>query len=347
MNAALGLDDFFIKAKSLAVIDVRSPAEFIQGHIPDAINLPLLNNEQRTIVGTVYNNNGSEKAVIKGYELVGPLFSNFIVEAKKIAPDKKVLIHCWRGGLRSRIMAWVLNSAGFEVHTLMGGYKTFRHWTLETFIQPKENIIILGGMTGSGKTDYLFELKKMGEQVIDLENLAHHKGSAFGSLGMVGAPTNEQFENELSLQWAAINPDKIVWMEDESQNIGKIKIPDSVYKMMRLAQVVKVVIPFDIRVKRLVGDYTKFPKEDLKDGTMKIAKRLGNLRLNQSLEYLENGDMENWVKMMLEYYDKAYNHGLSQRDADTILEIEVSSKNLKDDTMQILDFIKQEKIGLG
>ena len=128
MNDALGLDDFLYHAKSLPIIDVRSPAEFLQGHIPNAINLPLLDNEQRAIVGTVYKASGNEMAVIKGFELVGPSFSNFIVEAKKISPDKKVLIHCWRGGLRSNIMAWVLKSGGFETHVLKGGYKTYRRW---------------------------------------------------------------------------------------------------------------------------------------------------------------------------------------------------------------------------
>src|ERR1700722_6516030 len=154
MNDALGLDDFLHHAESLSIIDVRSPGEFIQGHIPNAINLPLLDNEQRAIVGTVYKNNGNEKAVITGFELVGPSFSKFIIEAKKISPEKNVLIHCWRGGLRSNIMAWVLKAAGFKTHTLIGGYKSYRRWALDVFNQPK-NIVILGGLTGSGKTDLL------------------------------------------------------------------------------------------------------------------------------------------------------------------------------------------------
>lgn len=335
MNNALGLDDFLHHAESLPVIDVRSPGEFLQGHIPNAINLPLLDNEQRAIVGTVYKQSGNERAVITGFELVGPSFSKFIADAKKISPQKKVLIHCWRGGLRSNIMAWVLKTAGFETHTLIGGYKTFRHWALDIFNHPK-NVLILGGLTGSGKTDFLNELKSMGEQTIDLEALAHHKGSAFGALGMIERPTNEQFENELAMLWAKINPDKILWLEDESQNIGRIKIPDAIYKMMRQAKVIKVSIPYEIRMQRLVVEYTNFPKKDLTDGTLKIAKRLGNLRLNQSLEYLENNDMESWVKMMLEYYDKAYLFGLSKREPDTIFDVAVDSMDLRIDTMKIL-----------
>jgi tRNA 2-selenouridine synthase len=279
-------------------------------------------------------------AVIKGFELVGPSFSNFIVEAKKISPDKKVLIHCWRGGLRSNIMAWVLKSGGFETHVLKGGYKTYRRWALEIFHQPK-NLVILGGLTGSGKTFLLNELNSLGEQTIDLESLAHHKGSAFGALGMMPHPTNEQFENNLAMLWATINPDKILWLEDESQNIGKIKIPDSIYKMMRQAKVIKVNIPFDIRLNKLIEDYTRFPKKDLIEGTMKIAKRLGHLRLSQSLEYLDNNDMESWVKMMLEYYDKAYLFGLSQREQDSIIEIALDARDWKLDAKKILDHFKK------
>ena len=206
-------------------------------------------------------------------------------------------------------MAWLFRTSGFEVQTLIGGYKTYRRWVLESFNMTNK-IRILGGLTGSGKTELLNELNSLGEQTIDLEKLANHKGSAFGGLGMNDAPTNEQFENNLAMLWSKVNPEKTLWLEDESQNIGKIKIPDSIYKMMREADVLKVSIPYDKRVNRLVEEYTKFPLEDLKEGTMKIAKRLGHLRLSQSLKHLENGEMESWVRIILEYYDKAYNFGL-------------------------------------
>ena len=339
MIKALELDLFLEQAQGYIIIDVRSPGEYLQGHIPKAINLPLLNDIHRAIVGTIYKNEGNEKAVIVGFELVGPLFSKFIEEALKIAPNKKLFVHCWRGGLRSNIMAWVLQSAGFEIHLLNGGYKAYRHWVLDTFNHSK-NITILGGLTGSGKTDLLRQLKDAGEQTIDLEYLANHKGSAFGGLGMLPPPTNEQFENDLALLWTKINPDKTLWLEDESQNIGRIKIPDHIFRMMRQARVVKVNIPFDIRVNRLVDEYTIFPIEDLKARTLKIAKRLGNLRLNQSLEFLENNDMKRWVLMMLQYYDKAYLFGLEKRDPSSITCLDLEALDSRLDVQRILDSVK-------
>ena len=330
MKEALRLDDFLLLAKSVPVIDVRSPKEFEHAHIPGAVNIPLLNNEHRAIIGTTYKESGREKAVIKGFELVGHEFGRFIKEALVISPQKKVLVYCWRGGMRSNIMAWVIKTAGFETHTLIGGYKTYRRWTLEVF-KTEKNIRILGGLTGSGKTDILKGLIMKGELVIDLEGMANHKGSAFGSLGMGAQPSNEQFENDLALVWDSIDSDKVLWMEDESSNIGKVKLPDAVFGMMKQAKVIKVSIPEDIRLRKLVEDYAKFPKEKLRDCTLKISKRLGHLRLTQSLEFLEEGDMENWVKMMLEYYDKAYLYCLSQRERGTITEL-----NFDTDDMEII-----------
>src|ERR1035438_1704881 len=149
MKEALRLNDFLLLAKNIPIIDVRSPKEFDHAHIPGALNIPLLDNEQRAIIGTTYKELGREAAVIKGFELVGPGFSRFINEAKIIFPNKKILVYCWRGGMRSNIMAWVLKTAGFETHTLIGGYKTYRRWVLEVFQQEK-NIRIIRGLDASG-----------------------------------------------------------------------------------------------------------------------------------------------------------------------------------------------------
>lgn len=339
MKEALWLNDFLLLAKSIPVIDVRSPKEFEHAHILGAINIPLLNNEHRAIIGTTYKESGREKAVIKGFELVGPEFGRFINEALVISSQKKVLVYCWRGGMRSNIMAWVLKTAGFETHTLIGGYKTYRRWALEVFKREK-NIRILGGLTGSGKTEMLKGLEMRGELAIDLEGMANHKGSAFGSLGMGAQPSNEQFENDLALVWDGIEAEKVLWLEDESNNIGKVKLPDAVFGMMKRAKVIKVSIPEDIRLRKLVEDYSKFPKEVLRECTLKISKRLGHLRLTQSLEFLEAGDMESWVKMMLEYYDKAYLYCLAQRERGSIVEVNFDT----DDIGNICQKLKDLKI---
>jgi tRNA 2-selenouridine synthase len=180
------------------LIDVRSPAEFARAHIPNAHSLPLFNDEERAKVGTMYKQMSPEAALLKGLEIVGPKMSGFVKKAIKWSPDRKVIVHCWRGGKRSGSVAWLLKFAGFDVLTIEGGYKNYRQTVLQSFDnQLLKNMIILGGKTGSGKTYILKELEKRGEQIIDLEGLANHKGSAFGWIGENQQPTTEHFENLL------------------------------------------------------------------------------------------------------------------------------------------------------
>ncbi len=319
MASILLSTDFITQLKQApkVLIDVRSEGEFEKGHIPGAINLPLLSNEHRVIIGTTYKQSGREAAVQKGFELVGPKFSGFIEDVKTITSGNEIYLYCWRGGMRSNIMAWVLNLAGFKVLLLKGGYKTFRNWALQQFSESKE-IIILGGKTGLGKTEILQELKIFGEQVIDLEALACHKGSAFGGLGQPPHPSQEQFENLLAWNWIDVDSAKVLWLENESRTIGKRKIPDSIYMMMRKAKVVEITRDYETRKKRILNEYGNFSKELLSEKTKAIAKRLGGLRLKQSLEMLENNDMDGWVSIILEYYDKAYEHSNLERDINQI-----------------------------
>jgi tRNA 2-selenouridine synthase len=154
----------------------------MHGHIPGAINFPLLDNEERAKVGTCYKEKGNYAAVLMGYELVGHKFQEYIKNAAALSPAKAVNIHCYRGGLRSTIMANLLVSAGFEVNLLSGGYKAYRKRVHEILEQPRR-IVVIGGLTGAGKTELLLKLKAAGEQVVDLEALAKHRGSSFGAIG--------------------------------------------------------------------------------------------------------------------------------------------------------------------
>src|ERR1700759_4202769 len=173
--------DELLTGPTMPIADVRTPAEFAHGHIPGAFNLPLFSNEERVLVGTTYKQVGKEAAILLGFDLTGAKWSGFIREALEIAPKKKIALHCWRGGMRSGAMAWALDLYGFDVYLLTRGYKHYRRRGLDTFAE-KLNIRILGGLTGSGKTKVLHQLKSLGEQVIDLEDLAQHQGSAFGSM---------------------------------------------------------------------------------------------------------------------------------------------------------------------
>ncbi len=320
---------FIQHAEHIPVIDVRSPGEYAHAHFPHAFNLPLLNNEERAIVGTTYKHEGNQTAVLKGYELVGHKFADYIKQAIKIAPNKKINVYCWRGGLRSNIMAFVLHTAGFELNLLQGGYKKYRHWVLETLEQPRQ-IKIIGGKTGSGKTYVLHELKKLDQQIIDLEGLANHKGSAFGSLGQAPQPSIEMFENNLALQWVKVDANKILWLENESRMIGTVRIPPKIYEAMRQATTYDLLVPLEARINHIVKEYGQFEKQLLIDSTQKLEKKMGNLRMQQAIDFLTSDELNAWVFMLLEYYDKAYLYSKEKRNPNTLIAVPATNKNFQE-----------------
>jgi tRNA 2-selenouridine synthase len=312
------------------LLDVRSESEYKQGHLPGAVNLPLLNDEHRAIVGTTYKQKGREAAVLSGFDLVGNKFGDFVRTALDLSREKNILLYCWRGGMRSNIMAWILSAAGFKVTLLKGGYKTFRRWALDQFNQQKK-IFILGGRTGSGKTEVLKALFGKGEQVIDLEALAHHKGSAFGALGEKPQPRNEYFENLLAMQWNRMDENKILWLENESVTIGSVKLPDNVFEMMRTAPVIELKVDMESRVKRILEDYGKFSVSELSENTLKLKKRLGEHRMRQAVEALQSNNKRGWLEEILLYYDRAYDYGMSKRKPESIISVEQDEQDTSGD----------------
>lgn len=308
------------------IVDVRSPGEFEKGHIPNAINIPLFNNKEREQVGTRYKKSGREHAIELGLKLVGPKLTDFVKIAKKIAPHKHLMIHCWRGGMRSESMAWLFETAGLTVQVLEGGYNAYRRYIREQFALA-EQLTVLSGHTGSGKTDILIQLMNQGEQVIDLEGIAHHKGSAFGGIGQDRQPTNEQFENNLAYHWNKLDLTKQIWIEDESITVGHNGIPDTLYKKMREAKVVRINIPKSERVKRLVKEYAPLDKNELKSAINRIYEKLGGLAAKQAINALDNGDYETTADITLTYYDKAYLKGLQKRNPDAIKEVNFEHDN--------------------
>lgn len=311
----------FLKlSQSLPVIDVRSPAEFSHGHIPGAYNLPLFSDDERAAIGINYKEAGKHETLLMGLDMVGPKMSSFIRRAEQIAPGKKVLIHCWRGGMRSASMAWLLQFAGFETILLEGGYKAYRNAVLTTFDRPYI-MLILGGMTGSGKTAILKELAKMGEQVIDLEELACHQGSAFGSMNKLVQPTQEQFENNLAFQLDRLDHTQRIWLEDESITIGRIVIPNGSWQQMRAVPLVKLEIAKEERIRNLVKDYGSLSEQFLAGCIERITKKLGGQHAKAALEALKRKEYERVAEIMLVYYDKTYGVGLSKRDPSLIMEL--------------------------
>ena len=335
MIERITIEAYINKYHNISIIDVRSPGEFKQGHIPQAINIPLFSNEERAEVGTVYKKKSKEKAIELGYTFVNPKLNYFIDESLKVATDKVIAIHCWRGGMRSQSFAEHLHENGFEkVYVIEKGYKAFRHLVL-SFFEQKFKLKILGGYTGSGKTDVLEVLIQKGEQVIDLEGLAHHKGSAFGAIGEKEQPTTEYFENILFTEMVGLNINKTIWLEDESLNIGKVVIPRSLFLQMREQQVYFIDIPVIERAKYLVRTYGLFEKEKLEESIVKITKRLGYDKAQMALNALNSGNLQTVAEITLKYYDKAYLGGLEKRDQSTVTKIplktvdeEVSAKAL-------------------
>lgn len=336
------IEEFLPLTDDLPLVDVRAPKEFAQGHIPGAINIPLFSDEERAEVGIRYKNNGNESAVLLGLELVGPKLADFAKKAKKLAPQKEILVHCWRGGMRSKSMAWLFETAGLKARTLDGGYKAYRRFIREQFSKPSK-IIVLGGYTGSGKTDVLKELQNQGEQFLDLEGISHHKGSAFGQLGQDKQPTNEQFENNLADDWRKFDFNRTIWVEDESRMLGWCGIPEPLFQKIRNSLLLKIIIPKAVREKRLVKEYGEFDEEVLRQSLNKITDRLGGLAHKQAKGALESGDMAKVAEITLFYYDKAYLHGNTSRDAKQIIEIPVE-KDEPEKTAAMLNLYAEKHI---
>ena len=333
------LPDFLEKAKSTVVIDVRTPLEFVQGHIPGAVNIPIFTNEERVIVGTTYKQKGRQPAILLGFELTGPKWADFIRQAEELAPNKKVLVHCWRGGMRSGAMAWAFDLYGFEVGTLKGGYKAFRGSNIRSFSE-KYNFRILSGGTGSAKTETLAELKNLGEQVIDLEDLAQHQGSSFGSMGKLIQPSQEQFENLFAVKLQEMDSRRTIWLEDESVTIGKRVIPKPIWEQMRNTEVLKLEISKSERITFLTSQYGALDKDFLKAAVLGIAKKLGPLETKLTLQAIDEGRMRDFITQVLVYYDKTYQKGINRRNQEVIKTLACKQINPTENAKAILNAIK-------
>ena len=336
----ISIQEYYKKAPLLPLIDVRSPGEFQQGHIVGAVNIPLFTDEERAAVGTVYKQKSKEKAIALAYEYVTPKLNYFLEQSATAAKGGAIAVHCWRGGMRSHSFAQHLHDNGFEeVYVIEGGYKAFRNYVLDFFSQEIE-LLVLGGFSGSGKTFILEELKQLGEQVVDLEGMAHHKGSAFGSLGETPQPSSQHFENQLFEYWRHLDMDRPVWVEDESSRIGCVQIPNILYAQMRTNPLYFIDIPKQERAKFLVYEYACFDTNHLAKSINGIAKRLGGQNVKAALEALEAKDYYQVALITLQYYDKAYLKGVAERDQEMVQRIPLSTVNHIENAKQLLELIK-------
>jgi tRNA 2-selenouridine synthase len=339
----VNIHKFLLLSEGIPVVDVRSPAEHEKGCIPGSVNIALFSNSQRQDVGTVFKKAGNREAILRGLDHVGPSMAGLLRQAIELAgPGEKLLVHCWRGGMRSSSMAWLFSLAGIECYLLEGGYRAYRNHVLDSIGRLK-NVIVLGGLTGSGKTDTLKVLADRGEQVIDLEGLANHRGSAFGAIGMPVQPSSEQFANLLYHQIAGLDPEKRVFIEDESHNIGSVFMPDVLYSIIRNSWLIALMSDADNRIPRLMKEYGVMPGESLVDSISRIRKRLGGQNADQAIKSIKTGHIEDAIRIVLAYYDKTYRFGLSKRDSNTVFELETDSRDeniLADKVLELANKIR-------
>lgn len=307
MADALSVDAFLARAARVPVIDVRTPAEFAQGHLPGAVNVPLFSDAERAEVGTAYKHAGRRAAVHIGLAHVAPRMNDLAGRIFALADPAggEVLVHCWRGGMRSGGVAWLMEAFGCRVATLAGGYKAFRRWALESFAARRE-LEVLGGLTGCGKTAVLQQLRARGTQVVDLEALARHKGSVFGNLGEEPQPSQQQFENELALAWRATDPARPVWLEDESRMIGRLVLPEALWRQKQAGRFHILELPVDHRVPALCRIYAGFPADQLTARIAAIGRRLGAERTRAAIEAIHAGRLAEACRLALDYYDRTY-----------------------------------------
>lgn len=338
----IDIASLFHDSRQLPLFDVRTPAEFQKGHISNAINLPLFSNDERVVVGKIYKKESPKQALLKGLEFVGPKMRSLIETVEQKTDNKNIAVHCWRGGKRSRSVGWLLGMAGFEVHTIKGGYKAYRNYILDQFQQQRLDLIVLGGKTGCGKTKILHELAMAGEQVIDLEKLAHHKGSAFGFIGEASAPTVEQFENNLFEVIAGLNLHRRVWVENESRRIGKVLIPSGFWQKLKAAPLINIELPFEVRLKVSVENYTTNEKEELETAFYNIRKRLGGQSYQMALNHLAANDLAAAGSIALQYYDKQYQYMLEKNETAIIKYLTFKRDEPKKSAQHLIDFANRE-----
>jgi tRNA 2-selenouridine synthase len=326
---------------------VRSPSEYHHAHIPHALSFPLFDDAERAAIGTTYKKVGPQAALTEGLECVAPRLANMIQTAKTLSKDMPVVLHCWRGGKRSGSVAWLLDFAGIPVSVIKGGYKAFRTQQRSWLESVPWNFIILGGMTGSGKTDLLHALKASGEQILDLEGLANHKGSAFGWIGEAPQPSTEHYENLIAQALRGMDHSRRIWVENESRSVGKVFVPDAVWAVMCNAPLVHLEIPLSARVDNLVKTYVDGDnKQALIDSFEKIQKRLGGQHLNAALESLKADDYAAAAEIALTYYDKTYTYGLEKRKRPALVTVngsETGREELVTMLIQTADLLSTKK----
>ena len=339
------IDEYLEKLSDVPLVDVRSPGEYANGHIPGSINIPLFTNEERAAIGTVYKQRSKELAIELGFEFVHPKRDHLFNQSNAASNQKGIAIHCWRGGMRSRLFAEHLIQYGLpKVFVITGGYKAFRKAVVKSFEQDL-SLTTIGGYTGSGKTETLIAISNAGEQFIDLEKHAHHRGSAFGGLGFPNQPTTEHFENKLYMDWRGFDFSKRIWIEDESRTIGSVLLPPALYAQIRNKPVTFLQIPIEERIRFLVSQYGQISPEMIQSAVERITRKLGGQNAKEAIKYLNEGNLEEGTRVVLRYYDKLYEKGLGRRIPSLVNQLPLLKVDPEQNARLILDYFENRHQG--
>lgn len=303
---------------TMAWLDVRSPSEYAAGHIPGAYSLPLLSDAERHEVGLCYKQRGADEALDLAWLYVGPKIPALLKDLRALSQGAGVgeakpwMVYCWRGGQRSRGMEVLVRQAGFPVERYEGGYKAWRGRMPGIWGRPWR-WFVLGGRTGSAKTEALQALASAGHQVLDLEGWAGHLGSAFGNLSGQPQPSQEHFMNLLAHALDTLDPQRPVWVESESRQIGSVHLPDELYLAMQRAPYFRLNRSMDFRIRHLLSNYGQAEPTRLRDAFMKIKRKMGPQHCQKALLALEQGQLDEAARWALTYYDRTYDHAFSLR----------------------------------
>lgn len=291
-------------------VDVRTPLEYAEDHIPGAINVPLLGNEERVEIGALYKESGSFAARNRGLEMTAHRMPAMVAAIAGAAAGRPILVYCWRGGLRSKTVVSILELTGYRAVQLTGGYKAFRNHVISYFepFRPPGPIVVIHGMTGIGKTPFLLGLRSDNLTVIDLEGLAGHRGSAFGELGLVQNLPQKHFETLLWDAFRRTPPGKPVIVEGESKRIGRLSLPGNMYEVMLESAKVWCDASMETRIRRLIAEYGRPDyRAGMEEALLRIRKRLGGDKYAELAGYLQQWDLEPFTAELIKhYYDKVY-----------------------------------------
>lgn len=307
------------------IVDVRTPLEFAEDHLPGAINVPILTNPERVEIGTLYKQQGPQIAKERGLQLTCHRFPAIVATIAEAAAGRPVLVYCWRGGLRSESVALLLEMTGYPVVKLSGGYKSFRAVVTAFFedFTPPAPLVVLHGMTGSGKTEFLQRLARNGWSTVDLEGLARHRGSAFGSLGMGEQPSQKQFETSLWDAFRTLAPKRPIILEGESKRIGRLTLPGNLYEVMAENAKIWCEVSVETRVNRLATEYARETyRQPMAEALERISRKLGGEQYASLKQMLDSWDVTALARGLIEnYYDRLY-YRVRRWEPDGIISLE-------------------------